>query len=127
MDLSEASKLPDAVLVSLDMKKGFDYADVDHTFSVFHHCGMPRRWTEYLQLVCSHQRRYVQIGVLLDTAPVVCTRSLPEGHPLVPLGFCLLPPRSSTEAIRVPRGSCMSLFVDDRNILVDGHHVLTVY
>ena len=60
VDLLEQWQHPNAVLLSLDMKKGFDYADVGHSLRVLGHCGFCREWLVYLRGVWQEQLRYSQ-------------------------------------------------------------------
>ncbi|CAE7421648.1 rbcL [Symbiodinium sp. CCMP2592] len=115
-DLASAWEEQAAILVSLDLKKGFDYADPEHTIKVMSH-GLPARWALYFGLVWLMQRRFCQLGEYLDTSATLCTRSLPQGDPFAPLAFSLLI-RIAVESIRVPPGMACSIFIDDRNAVV---------
>ncbi|CAE7724149.1 unnamed protein product [Symbiodinium sp. CCMP2592] len=90
VDLLELWKHDDSVLLSLDMAKGFDYANVEHSLAVLQHYGFCGAWLTYLKAVWKSQRRHSQLGPYVTEEPEIVRRSLPQGDPLAPLAFCLL-------------------------------------
>ncbi|CAE7851269.1 unnamed protein product, partial [Symbiodinium sp. KB8] len=119
VDLLEQWQHPNAVLLSLDMKKGFDFADVEHSLRVLQHYGFCEDWLVYLREVWQEQLRYSQLGPYVTREPEVVRRSLPQGDPLAPLAFCLLLVPAALDTAR-GQNVAQALFVDDRNLVVVG-------
>ena len=104
----------DSVLLSLDLRKGFDYADANHSLKVLEHYGFCDEWLRYLTGVWERQLRFSQIEPYVTSVPEVVRRSLPQGDPLAPLAFCLL---LVPAAVATSQGNhvAQAFFVGDRN------------
>ena len=114
VNLLEQWRHSDSVLLSLDLRKGFDYADANHSLKVLEHYGFCDEWLRYLTGVWERQLRFSQIEPYVTSVPEVVRRSLPQGDPLAPLAFCLL---LVPAAVATSQGNhvAQAFFVDDRN------------
>ena len=54
---SENFDSPRAVLLSLDLKKGYDFADPEIIIGHLKHRGLPLHWCRYLKHIWCHQSR----------------------------------------------------------------------
>ena len=91
VNLLEQWRHSDSVLLSLDLRKGFDYADANHSLKVLEHYGFCDEWLRYLTGVWTPR----------------------------PLAFCLLLVPAAV-ATSQGNHVAQALFVDDRNLVVRG-------
>eukprot|EP00439_Symbiodinium_sp_Y106_P045235 s6748_g5.t1 len=116
VNLLEQWRHSDSVLLSLDLRKGFDYADANHSLKVLEHYGFCDEWLRYLTGVWERQLRFSQIEPYVTSVPEVVRRSLPQGDPLAPLAFCLLLVPAG-KATTLPRPSLWTTATEELSLL----------
>ena len=108
-----------AVLLSLDMKKGYDYADPELVVGHLRRRGLPEHWCQYFVHVWMEQYRWLEWDNHVCPEPEFVSRSLPQGDPFAVLGFVLLLSEAASAARQnAPQHEVCALFVDDRTVVV---------
>ena len=108
-----------AVLLSLDMKKGYDFAEPELVIGHLRRRGLPEHWCQYFTHVWREQHRWIEWDHYVHPEPEHVSRSLPQGDPFAVLGFVLLLSEAAEQArSREVAGEDCALFVDDRTVIV---------
>ncbi|CAE7605738.1 unnamed protein product [Symbiodinium pilosum] len=108
-----------AVLLSLDMKKGYDYADPELVVGHLRRRGLPEHWCQYFAHVWMEQYRWLEWDNHVCPEPEFVSRSLPQGDPFAVLGFVLLLSEAASAARQnASQDEVCALFVDDRTVVV---------
>ena len=79
-----------AVLLSLDMKKGYDFAEPELVIGHLRRRGLPEHWCQYFTHVWREQYRWIEWDHYVHPEPEHVSRSPPQGDPFAVLGFVLL-------------------------------------
>ena len=106
VNLLEQWRHSDSVLLSLDLRKGFDYADANHSLKVLEHYGFCDEWLRYLTGVWERQLRVSQIGPYVTSVPEVAQFTTRRPAPLWRSACCWCqPPWRPRKATALPRPS----------------------
>eukprot|EP00439_Symbiodinium_sp_Y106_P054699 s6297_g7.t1 len=116
VNLLEQWRHSDSVLLSLDLRKGFDYADANHSLKVLEHYGFCDEWLRYLTGVWERQLRVSQIGPHVTSVPEVAQFTTRRPAPLWRSAWLVPAAVATSQGNRVAQ----ALFVDDRNLVVRG-------
>ena len=118
--LLETWEQPTAILIALDLAKGFDMLEPRLALGLMGYSGFSKRWLQHFSLVWSKQRRWLQVGRFLAGTPTTVTSSVPQGDPMGPLAFVLTlaEAAASFREERLEAAAEQALFIDDRSLIV---------
>ena len=119
-DLADSFDQPHAVLLSLDLRKGYDFADPEIIIGHMKHRGLPLQWCRYFEHMWCNQSRWIVWDRHVSPEPEKVARSTPQGDPFAVIGFCLLLAEASHDFNLHHHGdAAQALFVDDRSLVVN--------
>ena len=119
-DLADSFDQPHAVLLSLDLRKGHDFADPEIIIGHMKHRGLPLQWCRYFEHMWCNQSRWIVWDRHVSPEPEKVARSTPQGDPFAVIGFCLLLAEASHDFDLHHHGdAAQALFVDDRSLVVN--------
>ncbi|CAE7238350.1 Pol [Symbiodinium sp. CCMP2592] len=105
----------DGILVSLDMRKCFDFMSPELCLGILLHEGMHPNWARHLAHIWQQQRRWLQVQRWVAETPEDVSNSVPQGCAMAPLALvCLLLEATRDVPSQVVGRFRQSIYMDDR-------------
>lgn len=124
--LAESFYSSDAILVTLDYAKAFDYVSPQTGLTMLEHCGFPAVWCSFLRHTWSNQQRWLQMCGTTSATACKVEHSLPQGDGLSPLTLNIML-GAAAQDVRAQLNTQefeQVLFLDDRTFVTTSGEVV---